>query len=443
MDLRKDLFTILDAAINSVKPSSFIKNIFSFDKGFITAGKDSFDLSKFKKVYVIGFGKASSQMAFEIENILGNKIENGFVVTNYNNAKKCRRIEVFEAGHPILDENSLRAGERMIEFVSKTGENDLIICLISGGGSALMEKLYEEISLKDFQTVSKLLINSGANIREINFVRRSLSEIKGGKLAEKIFPSNCINIVLSDIIGNPFEFIAGGPTVKPEPKLNSPWKIFEKYNLTAKIPAAIKNFLCEKITDINNADTHQEIFNKVFNYLAASNETALNAAKQKAEELCYEIASVKTGIEGEAKEIGKHFAQILKQHLTNTKTSSRQKCFLMGGETTVTVTGNGKGGRNQELILSALAEMQNVNRQFVIASIGTDGTDGPTDAAGAAADQTVINEMKKKQLNPLDYLRNNDSYNFFLQTGGLIKTGPTGTNVMDIVIGLIEQEKNI
>ncbi|MFA3781789.1 glycerate kinase [Melioribacteraceae bacterium 4301-Me] len=429
--MRKDLFTIISSAIESVKPHSIIRNNIFIDKANLFIKGNAFNISNYKNIYVIGFGKASSQMAFEVESILNDKINSGFVVTNYNNAQKCNKIEVFEASHPILDENSLEAGKKIIDFVSKTTKEDLVICLISGGGSALLEKLPNDITLNEFQEISNLLIKSGAPIQEINVVRQSLSEIKGGKLLQYIFPSDCINLVLSDIIGDPIELIAGGPTVAlTEQKLDA-LEIIKKYNLLGQIPVSIKKLL-ENSTNQNASN----ISNKVYNYIIGNNETAINSAKQKAIELGYEIIIAKNKVEGEARNVGINFAQLIKENITSKSLSNKPKCFLYGGETTVTVKGNGKGGRNQEFVLSALIEMRNTDSPFIIASTGTDGIDGPTDAAGAFVDQLILKKMEEKKLNPIDYLYNNDAYTFFSQVGGLIKIGPTGTNVMDIAVGL-------
>lgn len=437
--LKDHLNLIINSAIISVKPGELISKKVMLQGNHLVIGNSKINLSEYERIFVLGTGKASGFMAYEIEKLIGSKITNGIVSTKYGHSAPCKRIKIIECGHPVIDENSLRAGNVMLELANQAGERDLVICLLSGGGSALLENLPDGFSLQELQTVFRLLLSCGANIEEMNIIRRHLSNIKGGKLSAAIYPATCISLILSDVINDPLEAIAGGVT-SPDPfTFDDALKILIKYDIIDRIPEKILKFIQQGV-DGKISETlkpENRIFKKVTNHILGNNKEALLTAQLKAESLGYNVLLYSDKIQGEAKKIGKFLSEFAKQVFYENKPVSRPACILAGGETTVTIKGNGHGGRNQELVLSALIEMQNEKFDYIIASVGTDGTDGPTDAAGALINKSIIAKSLDLYLDPNHYLDNNDSYNFFNQVDGLIKTGPTGTNVMDILVILI------
>lgn len=437
--LKDHLNLIINSAIDSVKPAELIKRKVVLEGNHFVVGSSKINLSEYERIFVLGTGKASGFMAYEIEKLLGSKIDDGIVSTKYGHSAPCERIKIIECGHPFIDENSLRAGTEILNMANQADENDLVICLLSGGGSALLEKLPDGFSLQELQSVFRLLLSCGANIEEMNVVRRHLSNIKGGKLSAAIYPATCISLILSDVINDPLEAIAGGVTSPDPSTFGDALRILMKYKLLERIPEKILQYIQQGV-DGKIPETlkpENRIFEKVTNQILGNNKEALLTAKVKAESLGYHTLLYADNIQGEAKEIGKFFAEFAKNIFYENKPISRPACVLVGGETTVTNNGSGKGGRNQELVLSAFTEIQNEKFDYIIASVGTDGTDGPTDAAGALVNKEIVVRSLQLCIDPNYYLDNNDSYNFFNKVGGLIKTGPTGTNVMDILVILI------
>lgn len=422
---------IIDAAIESVKPSVLIPKSVRIKESKLFIAGSVFDLTTIKNIYVIGAGKASGFMAYEIEKILGSKITHGVVSVYDASDIKLAKIKLIEAGHPLPNENSLIAGEKIFKLSSSAVENDLVITLISGGGSALMELLPDGILLNDYRKLTDLLLQSGADITEINIVRKSISKIKGGKLGKAVYPAKSITLIISDVVGDNLESIASGPTFINS-KVNLDAKsVLHKYNLFDKIPLSIKNYFGE-LSDDNKLSYLQ--FENQSIFIIGNNLTALNAAKEKAEQFGFDSKIVNNKLVGEARSAGKEIANLIKNYLNIDKPT----CLIFGGETTVTIKGKGLGGRNQELVLASLIEIKEVNKIFIIASVGTDGRDGPTDAAGAFINEQTWKKAIELKLDPQKFLEENNSYNFFNSVGTLIKTGTTGTNVMDIQIGLLK-----
>ena len=437
--LKEDFYRIIHSAINSVKPVELIHRRVMLEGNHLIVNNLKINLDKYERIFVLGTGKASAYMAYEIEKLLGSKIFAGIVSTKYDHSAPCKIIKIIECGHPVIDQNSIRAGTEILDLAKEATEKDLVLCLLSGGGSSLLEKLPEDISLIELQHVFRLLLNSGANIEEMNIVRRHLSNIKGGKLAAAIYPATCVSLILSDVINDPLEAIAGGVTSPDPSTFNYALSILEKYKIKERIPANVLDYIIRGI-DGKIPETIKpgnKVFERTTNIILGNNKEALLNAKIIAASLGYNVLLYSDNLQGEAREIGKFSAEIARQIFSEGKPLTRPACFLFGGETTVSITGNGKGGRNQELVLSALNEMSNVKFDYLIASVGTDGTDGPTDAAGAIASKDIMYKSTELNLDILNYLNNNDSYNFFNKVDGLIKTGPTGTNVMDITIILI------
>ena len=439
MNLNNDAYTILNAAIDAVKPSKLIKNQIMLKDNILQIKKQQTDLSQFENIYIIGAGKASAFMAQSLEDILQNRVTSGAVVVKYDHGAPCQKVKIFEGGHPIIDENSLAGTAQILNLVQQAGEKDLVLCLVSGGGSALLEKLSEGISLPDLQKTFNLLLGCGAAIEEINIVRKHLSLVKGGQLARAIAPATCITLIISDVIGDPVESIASGPTAADPTTFQDTWQVIEKYQLTKQLPEALKNYLQRgkegKIPE--TLKPGDSIFHKTDNIVLGNNFLALQTGEQTAKELGYNTVILTSQIQGEAREIGKAAASIISEVIASGHPVQRPACFLIGGETTVTLRGEGKGGRNQELVHSALISLKNVTHPYVLISCGTDGTDGPTDAAGGIITHEMWEKAKTLNLKPQEYLDRNDAYHFLEKIDGLIKTGPTGTNVMDIILALI------
>ncbi len=438
--LAKEANLILQAAIESVKPHRLIEKNVKIENDTLIVNKQRFDLGKIAHIFVIGMGKASAAMAKKLEDVLGNHITGGLVIVKYGHGEKCRRISIREAGHPVLDENGLRATDELLEIARNAGKKDLVICLISGGGSALLEKLPKGIKLADLQKTAEKLLACGASIEEINAVRKHLSDVKGGRLAKAIAPAKCLSLMISDVIGDPLDAIASGPTAPDATTFEDAWKVLKKYDLTSDLPRSVIRYLQKGLQNPQHETIkpRNPVFNNVHHFILGNNFMALAAAKAAANAIGDYKTMILTGkMQGEAREAARVIAAIAEEVITSGHPLSRPACLIFGGETTVTLRGNGKGGRNQEFALAALLALSHLKENYLLLSCGSDGTDGPTDAAGAIASQNVWRIAQEKGLNPAEYLANNDAYHFFEQTGGLIKTGPTGTNVMDVGIVLI------
>jgi len=427
--------SIYFSAVESVKPANLINNNLSLSDNILTVKSHTFDLSSYKHIYVIGAGKASAYMAGSLEDKMGKYITSGFITVKYEHSVLCKKIQINEAGHPIPDENSIKATLDILRLANKANADDLVIVLLSGGGSALMEDLADDISLADLQNLNNTLISCGADIKEINTVRKHISLVKGGQLAQEIYPATCLTLIISDVPGDDLGSIASGPTAADASTFWDAMEIVDKYSLQKKISKPIMNYLQSGINGKvqETLKRKSKIWDTTSNVIIGNNIVALQAAKKEAESLDFNVNTVNSDMHGEAKEVAKSISKKLK-NLTNLKEA---QCFLYGGETTVTKKGKGKGGRNQELALAVLIELKDFNRPFTLLSCGTDGTDGPTDAAGAIIQNDTWEKVKLKNIDPAIYLRNNDSYNFFMKTGGSVKTGPTGTNVMDLVVVII------
>jgi hydroxypyruvate reductase len=360
------------------------------------------------------------------------------VNTKYGHKVPLDRVQVIEAGHPVPDEAGLLGTRQIVQFLEKTAEEDLVIFLISGGGSALLPYPSEGLTLEDKQEVTKILLDAGADIHEINALRKHLSGVKGGRLAEIAYPATLISLVLSDVIGDDLDSIASGPTVPDRSTFADCMDILQKYTLVNRIPPIVLETF-EKGIQGEIEETPKagdRIFARTQNLIIGSNILAVKAAEKKARELEYNTLILSTFIQGETADVARAHAAIAKEILSSGNPIRPSGCVISGGETTVTIRGKGKGGRNQEFSLAASMDIDGLDN-VVLLSAGTDGTDGPTDAAGAIADGTTVSRAKKLGLDPAHYLRENDSYHFFEALDDLIITGPTYTNVMDLRIILV------
>jgi glycerate-2-kinase len=440
--LKKHAEQIIFSAIEAAKPEVLFREKIRYDGRVLEIKDMSFHLEPFDRILILGAGKASSGMAYAMETLFGERIFTGTVSVKYGHRIPCQKTEIIECGHPLLDQNGLDATNRILKLAENAGKKDLVFCLISGGGSALMEKLPGSISLTDLQMLSELMLACGATIQEFNTLRKHLSLVKGGQLAKTIYPATCITLILSDVIGDPIDTIASGPTTPDPTTFSDVWKVIVKYKLEDRVPKTILNHL-KKGSRGEISETlkpNDPVFEYVNNIILGSNLESLHAAQKKAEELGYHSQILTHCLRGEAREAGSFVAEKVKQILKNNQPIEKPACLLLGGETTVTLKGSGIGGRNQELSVAALLAMKSIEQSYLIASIGTDGTDGPTDAAGGMVTQETWKIAKQKELHPEIFLSQNNTYPFLDLTSGLVKTGPTGTNVMDIVVALIPEE---
>jgi hydroxypyruvate reductase len=411
----------------------------------------SIKLTDFNKIFVVGAGKASSKMAKAVEELLHGKISGGIISTKYGHTQQLDIIRTIESGHPLPDGNSVKAAGEIIKIGDKCDKNTLVINLISGGGSALLVSplTYEVrgkkvvLSLSDIQKTTEVLLGSGAPIDEMNCVRKHISRIKGGRLASIFYPATQVNLVLSDVIGDKLDTIASGLTAPDETTYKDAMRIIEKYDLGEEIPAKILGAIEHGVNGLIDETPGKKdiVFKKVSNMLIGTNYNALLAASNNARGNGYSTSIISSHVTGEAREAAKvlyGIAQDIKKHDIPIK---KPACVITGGETTVTLRGKGKGGRNQELALSVLSEMQKDParaRGIYFLAASTDGNDGPTDAAGAFASVDILTRSVNQKLNIDEFLKNNDSYNLFDKTGSLLKTGPTNTNVCDLHIFIIK-----
>jgi glycerate-2-kinase len=423
--------------VEAVHPYALVKRQVQLTNGRLQIAGESFSLEKIRHIYVIGAGKATAAMAKAIEDLLAEKITSGTIIVKYGHTEPLTYITTVEAAHPVPDENGLYGTDQILHIAKKATENDLVINLISGGGSALLIDLPNGCTLGELQHCYELLLRSGASIEETNTVRKHLSGVKGGQLAKVVYPARLVTLILSDVIGDPLDVIASGPTVADPTTYQDAWQILEKYKLQDRISANIRLHLQQglegKIPDTPKpADV---VFRQIRNYIIGSNTIALKAAESKARQLGFHTRVLGDGTSGDALQTAISLVTQARQMALN-NSIAKPLCLLMGGETTVVVTGKGKGGRNQHLALAAALQLR-PDENMTILSAGTDGSDGPTDAAGAVVDGTTVRKAAKKGIQAQAYFDDNNSYHFFSQAGGHVITGPTMTNVMDIMLALV------
>ena len=438
-----DADEILQAGLHAVDPYNLIREqITRADDTLKFSAGLTIDLREYSRVFVCGTGKGTAPMARAMEELLGDKLTGGDIIVKYDHIDQLRTIRLHEAAHPVPDENTLRATREMLGNLGQLRQTDLVFVLLTGGGSALMEDLPEHVSLDDLQTLSRILLESGANIHEINCVRKHISRIKGGQLARYLMPARQITLALSDVIGDDLSVIASGPTSPDPSTFDEAWSIIRKYDVAERLPAPVRDHLLKgsegKIQETPKPG--ERLFDKVTNLVIGSNRLALSTSELKARQLGYQTLILSSAIEGEAKELARFIGAIMKETWQADQPVDKPACILLGGEPTVRIRGKGKGGRNQELCL-ALALSQ-PDFPFVFISCGSDGTDGPTDAAGARVTHETLRRAEALGLDGVQLLKNNDSYHFFKPLGDLIMTGPTRTNVMDLIFALIPVTKS-
>ena len=433
---------MFDAAIQAVDAEQCVRRFVKLDGETLRIGDETYDLAQYDRLLIVGMGKASPQMGVALEDILGERISDGLINTKYEHSEPLKHIEVVECGHPVPDEAGVEGASRILDLLDGADEKTLVICAISGGGSALTPAPVEGVSLADKQETTRLLLECGANIVELNAIRKHLSRIKGGGMARVAFPATVVAMMLSDVIGDPMDVIASGPTVPDTSTFQTCMDILDKYDLVDQVPEAVRaRFEAGLKGDIDDTPKPgDDALSRVQNLVVGSNGLAVSAAAEKAKELGYNTLVLSTRVEGEAKEVAYVYAGIAKEIVGSGQPIQAPACVISGGETTVLVRGDGKGGRNQELALSAAIQLAGWG-DVVILSGGTDGTDGPTDAAGAVADGETIARATDKGISALAHLKNNDAYHFFKPLDDLIMTGATGTNVADVAFVMVGKSK--
>ncbi|MCD4828031.1 MAG: glycerate kinase [Candidatus Cloacimonetes bacterium] len=449
MNIRAMLDSVFQAALASVNPRQVINSSLRLDGDQLTIRTETeqvvADLSRYNRLLALGVGKAAAGMATAVEDMLGDRIDGGLVVTKHGFGEPLRRIELIEAGHPVPDDNSVVAGRRMAKLARNADAQTLVLFLVSGGGSALLTTPFENsqvsLSLDDIQRTTQLLLDCGADITEINCLRKHMSLLKGGRLAKMLAPATTFSLILSDVVGNRLDSIASGPTVPDPSTFDQMLLIIERYGLADRLPASVAKLLKlgqQGVIEDTPADD-DPAFGHVRNILVGNNAQALEAAVAHARTLGVSTRALTSQLSGEAREV----AVALFAEAKAIPDSELPVLMLAGGETTVTLDNDhGKGGRNQEMALAFLAEMARNpdTAEITLLSAATDGNDGPTDAAGAWASRQALSEARAVGLDPDDYLRRHDAYAFFERLGQLYKTGPTRTNVGDIQLIYIDRK---
>lgn len=433
--LRKHAAEIFRAALGAADPIEAILRHVRLDGDSLVAGRRRYRLADYDRVLVVGAGKAGAAMGRALERLLGRRISGGWINVKYGHVAPLRRIRLHECGHPVPDAAGVEGARQIAELASSAGERDLLVCVISGGASALMPLPAEPITLEEKQETTRLLLASGASIHEMNAVRKHLSRIKGGQLARLAWPATVVSLLLSDVIGDDLDVIGSGPTAPDSSTFAQAKALLEKYAIWDRVPASVRERIEQGVAGAieETPKPGAPAFSRTQNLVVGSNRLAVDAAAKKARELGYRTMVLSTFVEGETRDVARVHAAILKEIRASGRPLRPPACVISGGETTVTLRGDGLGGRNQEFVLAAAIDLDGYEK-VVVLSGGTDGTDGPTDAAGAVADGETVARARRKGLDPARHLAENDSYHFFEALGDLLKTGPTHTNVMDVRI---------
>jgi len=439
-EMRNQALEIFQAALRAVDPVDAILRHLRIDGESLLIGERRLALSNFDRILVVGAGKADAPMAQAVESLLGERVSDGVIVVKDGHGLPLQHVKVNEASHPVPDERGLRGAEEILSLVRGAGERDLVICLISGGGSALLVAPAEGVTLKDKQSVTQLLLACGATIHEINTVRKHLSRVKGGGLARAAHPATLVSLILSDVIGDDLDAIASGPTVPDSTTFRQAEQVLKRYGIWDQAPGSVRAYVEKGVNGAieETPKPGDPSFQRDAWQLVGTNLQALMAASKEAERHGYRPLVLSGMMEGETREVAKAHAAVAKEVLNSENPIAAPACILSGGETTVTLQGAGKGGRNTEFALASALALEGAEN-VVLLSGGTDGTDGPTDAAGAIADGETVPQAREKDLDPFDYLRRNDSYTFFEILDDLVITGPTRTNVMDVCVMLVRR----
>lgn len=427
---------VMAAALQAVDPYAAVQRALTLRGSQLCLHGQTWNLDEYDRVFLAAFGKAAYPMCLAAEAVLGPRLTAGEAVTKDGHLpphNQLRRTRLHLAGHPVPDERSLQAAQAVLALLDSAGPRDLILCLISGGGSALLTAPVPEVGLGDLQTLTQLLLRCGAPIQEINTLRKHLDQVKGGRLAQRAAPAPILSLILSDVIGDPLDVIASGPTVPDPSTYADAWGILQRYGLQDALPDGLRIYLQDglagKIPD--TPKPQDPLFARAQTAIIASLPQAAQAAAQCAQGFGFHTAVLTTCLQGEAAQAGRFMAAIARQVRTFGQPLPAPACLIAGGETTVTVRGDGMGGRNQELVLGAVADLAGLPDTCLI-SLATDGGDGPTPAAGAAASGESLARAQALGLHPADFLARSDSFAFFSALDDLLLPGPTQTNVNDL-----------
>ncbi len=443
IDLRAAAQQLQQVALAAVDPAEAVYKFLSRVGDQILVADRSYRLRDYERVFLIGAGKAAMSMADAVCEVLRDDLTGGVIITKYHHVDRSLpdRIRVREAGHPVPDQSSVDAARDLAAVLHDATPRDLIVGVLSGGGSALMTLPAAGISLDDLQVTTQLLLRAGATIQHINTIRKHLDVIKGGGLARLANGASFITLALSDVIGDDLSIIASGPTVPDPSTFAEAWAIVQQFDLADRLPAAVSARLRHGAHgDIPDTPKPGDpVFARTQTVIVGSNAQAAQAAEKRARQLGFNTLLLTTQLQGEAREVAKVAAAIAAEIARYNRPAAKPACVIWGGETTVTVRGHGLGGRNQEIALAAAIAIDGLPNTL-IAALGTDGTDGPTDAAGAIATGETIGRGRSIGLQAHLHLADNDAYHFFQPLGDLIITGPTGTNVNDLLFILIQED---
>ena len=421
--------SILAAGLDAADPGEAVWRFVQRENGKLRIANKLYPLEKDQRTFIVALGKASLPMAESLANILGDRLTGGVVISKHAAGRTLNLLTVMEGGHPIPDERSLSAGRKVIELLSGLRADDLVFCLISGGGSALMAAPVEGVTLSDLQALTSSLLACGASVDEINTLRRHLDRLKGGGLARLASPARVVSLILSDVVGNPLEVVASGPTAPDPSTCADALAVLDKYKLPGKTTESVMIALKSGHETLKPGDA---VFRNVDNILVGSNLLAAQAALKQAEAEGFHPYLLRTDLQGEARQVAVELCRTLRWALQTGDPAPRPACIVAGGETTVTLRGDGCGGRNTELALASVTEFASFP-EVMLVSLATDGEDGQTDAAGAVVSGETFARAYGLGLDPVEYLHRNDSYTFFAALDDLLKPGPTGTNVNDLI----------
>lgn len=425
---------VLAAALAAAAPHTAVQRHLSRDGGRLIANGAVYDLASYGRVWVVGAGKASGAMAVAVEHLLGGRVDGGLVVVKDGYAAPTTRIALREAGHPVPDARGLAATAEMLSLLRDLRADDLLLVLLSGGGSALLEQPVPGVDLAALQATTDLLLRAGAAIGQVNMVRKHLSRVKGGGLARATIPATALALVLSDVIGDPLDVIASGPLAPDPTTYADAGAVLARHDLWGRVPSPVAAHLQAGLAGRvpETPKPGDPAFARVHHLVIGNNALAAEAAVARARTLGFNTLLLSTYVEGEAREVGRVLAALARELAHHEQPLRRPACVVLGGETTVTMRGTGLGGRNQEAALGAIAGLAGL-RDVLLLSAATDGGDGPTDAAGAWADGTSLARATARGLDPQDYLARNDAFHFFAALNDLLHTGPTLTNVNDLM----------
>ncbi len=438
---RRHVREIFLQSLAAVDPSKLTASSLKLTDELLKVGEGEYDLSQWDNIYVIGVGKASAKMAFALEHVLGERVKEGLVITPYQTQMKLKKIEIHIGGHPIPNEAGMKGTQQIVKLLKGLTKRDLVFAVISGGGSAMLTLPAPPVTLEDKRQLTRLMLECGANIDEINTLRKHLSQSKGGQLAKYASPAALVSLILSDVVGDRLDSIASGPTVPDDTTFADCMEIIEKYSLRDKVPLRVLHHLQEGLEGRvgETPKRGDPVFENCHHMIIGNNLLALREAAARAEKLGYRPVILSSYIEGEAREVAIFHGSLVREVLSSGNPVPPPACLISGGETTVTVRGSGVGGRNLEFVLQSALEIDGLPRVTVL-SAGTDGVDGNSDAAGALADGDTVSKAAQLGLDPRSFLDNNDSYTFFKELEDLIVTGPTETNVLDVRIIAIERK---